>query len=99
MLSLCTVGSKPVLEKIKITFGFVSNLMAIFANNPAVLQGCLALDAAFEKGSFTPRERQLVLLAASVENNCNYRTAAHSTVLKGALHAGGDRNCGPEQHA
>jgi AhpD family alkylhydroperoxidase len=44
------------------------------------------LDAAYEKGSFTPRERRIILLAASVENNCNYCTAAHSTVLKNALH-------------
>ena len=41
---------------------------------------------AFEQGSFTPRERQLILLAASVENHCNYCAAAHSTVAKGALH-------------
>lgn len=79
-------ASKPVLEKIQSSLGFVPNLMAIFANNPAVLQGYLALDAVFEKGSFTPRERQLILLAASVENHCDYCVAAHSTIAKGALH-------------
>ena len=79
------VGSKPVLEKVKIANGFIPNLMAIFANDPAVLQGYVALDSAFEGGSFRPREQQLILLAASVENNCNYCIAAHSTVLKGAL--------------
>jgi len=31
-------------------------------------------------------ERQIVLLAASVENSCNYCRAAHSTVLKAFLH-------------
>lgn len=79
-------ASKPVLENIQKSFGFLPNLMAIFANNPTVLQGYLALDAAYEKGSFTPGERQLILLAASVENDCNYCAAAHSTVAKGALH-------------
>lgn len=78
-------GSKPVLEKIKIFNGRIPNLMATFANNPAVLQGYVALDRAFEEGSFRPKERQLILLAASVENNCNYCTAAHATVLKGVL--------------
>ena len=78
--------SKPVLENIQKSFGFIPNLMAIFANNPTVLRGYLALDAFYEKGSFTPRERQLILLAASVENHCNYCAAAHSTVAKGALH-------------
>jgi uncharacterized peroxidase-related enzyme len=77
--------SRPVLESIQKSFGFIPNLMAVFANNPAVLQGYLALDAIYEKGSFNPRERQLILLAASVENNCNYCTAAHSTIAKGAL--------------
>lgn len=79
-------ASKPVLENIQKSFGFIPNLMATFANNPTVLQGYLALDAVYEKGSFTPRERQLILLAASVENQCNYCAAAHSTVAKGALH-------------
>jgi uncharacterized peroxidase-related enzyme len=79
-------ASKPILETIQESFGFIPNLMAIFANNPTVLQGYLALDAVYEKGSFTPRERQLILLAASVENDCNYCAAAHSMVAKGALH-------------
>jgi uncharacterized peroxidase-related enzyme len=77
--------SKPLLEKIQKANGFVPNLMAIFANNPTVLEGYLALDGVYEKGSFTPKERQLILLAASIENNCNYCIAAHSTILKRAL--------------
>ena len=83
-------ASKPVLETIQKSLGFIPNLMAIFANNPTVLQGYLALDAVYEKGSFTARERQLILLAASVENNCNYCAAAHSTIAKGALHTPAD---------
>jgi uncharacterized peroxidase-related enzyme len=82
--------SKPLLEMIQKANGFVPNLMAIFANNPAVLQGYLALDGAWEKGSFTPRERQLILLAASVVNQCNYCTAVHSTIAKGPLHTPAD---------
>ena len=78
-------ASRPMLEKIKVANGFIPNLMAIFANNPAVLHGYMALDSAFEAGSFRPRERHLILLAASVENNCNYCIAAHSTVLKNTL--------------
>jgi hypothetical protein len=50
-------GSKAALENIQEAFGFIPNLMATFANSPPVLQGYLALDGAFEKGSFTPRER------------------------------------------
>jgi uncharacterized peroxidase-related enzyme len=78
-------AAKPVLETIAKSFGFIPNLMAVFANNPVVLKGYLALDEKFEAGSFTARERQIILLAASVENRCNYCTAAHSTIAKGGL--------------
>ena len=79
--------SRPILRNVNKAFGFIPNLMATFANNPSVLEGYLALDGVFEKGSFTPVERQLILLAASVENNCNYCTAAHSTIAKAFLQA------------
>ena len=39
-------ASKPVLEKIQKSFGFIPNLMATFANSPAVLKGYLAIEAA-----------------------------------------------------
>lgn len=76
---------RPTLNHIQKAFGFVPNLMATFANSPTVLHGYLAMDAVWEKGSFTPVEQNLVLLAASVANDCGYCTAAHSTVLKGFL--------------
>src|SRR5215831_17780352 len=75
--------SKPILQNVNKAFGFIPNLMATFANNPSVLEGYLALDSIFEKGSFTRVERQLILLAVSVENKCAYCTAAHSTIAKG----------------
>ncbi|HEY2153294.1 MAG TPA: hypothetical protein VGH34_20975 [Vicinamibacterales bacterium] len=82
-------GSKPVLERIKKDFGFIPNLMATFANSPAVLKGYLALDAEFEQ-TFGAVERQLILLTASLENVCAYCTAAHATVLKSMLHVPAD---------
>src|ERR1700761_8826933 len=83
-------GSKPVLENIQKGFGFVPNLMATFANSPAVLKGYLALDAEFQKTTFTPQEREYILLAASLENECGYCVAAHSTVAKSFLKAPAD---------
>jgi uncharacterized peroxidase-related enzyme len=80
-------ASKPILENIQKSFGFVPNLMATFANSPVVLQGYLALDGAFEKGAFSPIERQLILLAASEENKCGYCAAAHSAIAKAFLNA------------
>lgn len=78
-------ASKETLTAIQQGFGFVPNLMATFANSPAVLNGYIAMDAAWEKSSLSPKERQLILLTASVQNNCNYCKAAHSTVLKGMM--------------
>lgn len=75
-------GSKPIMEGIKKTFGFVPNLMGIFANSPEMLKGYLSLEAEWNKTSFTPQERNLALLAASLENECGYCVAAHSTVAK-----------------
>ena len=77
--------SQPLLENIQKGYGFIPNLMATFANSPAVLEGYLAMDQAWGKGTLSPSDRQLILLAVSVENSCGYCTAAHSTILKGMM--------------
>jgi AhpD family alkylhydroperoxidase len=79
-------SSKPILEQIQKSYRFIPNLMAILANSPTALQGYLALDAIWGDGSFPPRERQLILLAASVENECEYCVALHSSIAKNALY-------------
>ena len=78
--------SRPLLEKIQKSFRFIPNLFGTFANSPVVLEGYLGLESVFDKGSLTATERQLILLTASLENDCKYCTAAHSTVLKSFLH-------------
>jgi len=78
-------ASRPLLENIKKAFGFIPNLFAAFANSPTLLEGYLGLDAVYSKATLSPAERQLVLLTASVVNECPYCTAAHSTVAKGML--------------
>jgi len=77
--------SRPLLDKVKKSFGFIPNLFAAFSNSPVLLEGYLGLDATYSKGTLSPIERQLVLLTASVVNECPYCTAAHSTVAKGML--------------
>lgn len=79
-------ASRPMLEKVQKSLGFIPNLIATFANSATALEGYLALGAVFEKGSFTPMERQIILLAASAENNCDYCAAAHSQIAKSLLH-------------
>jgi uncharacterized peroxidase-related enzyme len=76
-------GSKRILQAIQKRNGFISNLMATFASSPTLLNGYVGLDTAWEESSFTAQERQLIFLAASVENRCRYCVAAHATELKG----------------
>ena len=78
-------ASRPLLEKTRKSYKFIPNMYGTFANSPVLLEGYLGLEGVFEKGSLTAAERHLVLLAASIENDCNYCVAAHSTVLKSFL--------------
>jgi AhpD family alkylhydroperoxidase len=73
-------SSKPILEQVEKSYSFIPNLLAILANSPTALQGYLALNAIWEDGSFPPRGRQLILLAASVENECDYCMSVHSSI-------------------
>ena len=83
-------GSKQTLQAIQKGFGFIPNLMATFANSPAVLNGYMGLDAAWETSSLSAKERHIVLLTTSVMNSCQYCMAAHSTILKGMLKVDAD---------
>jgi AhpD family alkylhydroperoxidase len=77
--------AKPFLKGAKDKFGFVPNLLGEFAEAPAVLEGYLKLDEIVGKTSFTPKEQQLAILAVSIENECHYCSAIHSTILKNQL--------------
>lgn len=77
--------SKPLLNAAKENYGFIPNLLGEFAESPAVLEGYLKLNEIVGKTDFTVREQQLVILAVSVENQCHYCSAVHSTILKNQL--------------
>jgi uncharacterized peroxidase-related enzyme len=75
-------ASRPQLEGIARSFGFVPNLFGVFAESPAALRGALATYEAFSTSSLAPAEQQLVMLAVSEANDCEYCVAAHSTLAK-----------------
>ena len=75
-------ASRPLLEGIRRSFGFVPNLYGVFAESPAALRGALAIYEAFSASSLSPAEQQLVMLAVSEANDCEYCMAAHSTLAK-----------------
>jgi len=81
-LETAPAGSRPMLEGLKKAFGFVPNLYAAIAESPAALQGALAIGEAFSKSTLSPVEQQLVALAVSEANDCQFCMAAHSTIAK-----------------
>jgi uncharacterized peroxidase-related enzyme len=59
--------------------GFAPNLVRVLANAPAAAHAYLDLGARFRETSLSPVEQQVVLLAVSFANGCDYCMAAHST--------------------
>jgi AhpD family alkylhydroperoxidase len=51
----------------------------MLAESDTALEAYFSLSSLVSKTGFSPAEQQLILLAASVENECNYCVAAHSS--------------------
>jgi AhpD family alkylhydroperoxidase len=81
----------PLLEAVYAKFGKIPNIIGTMANAPVTLQSYLALGGNFAKAGFTPLEQQIIFLTISLENGCDYCTAAHSTALTGGLKQTKDR--------
>ena len=72
--------ARALLKGAQQKLGFVPNLYGHLAEAPAALEAYFDLSALFDKTSFTPVERQVVLLATSVANGCEFCVAAHSMI-------------------
>lgn len=72
--------SAKLLEQAQSALGFVPNLLGVFAESPATLKAYLTLGQSFDESSFTPIERQIVILTVSRFNECQYCVAAHSII-------------------
>jgi uncharacterized peroxidase-related enzyme len=75
-------ASRPFLQGIGRTFGYVPNLFGVFAESPATLRGALAIYEAFSTSSLAAVEQQIVMIAVSEANACEYCVAAHSTLAR-----------------
>ncbi len=73
-------GAKPTLTAAQQAYGFLPNLLGVMAEAPALLKGYATLSKIFEESSFSPAERQVVLLTTSYTNECGYCMAAHSAI-------------------
>ncbi len=72
--------SRPILDEARRGLGFVPNLLGALAEAPATLKAYVTLSDILAKSSFTATEREVVLIATSVRNDCTYCVAAHSAI-------------------
>ncbi len=74
-------AGKPMLEGAKSALGFVPNLYATMVEAPALLKAYNQLAEILNtETDFSPTERQVIWLAISRVNDCDYCMAAHSTL-------------------
>ncbi len=75
--------AKAVLDKAKAQVGFVPNMYANMVNLPAVLDTYLYGYERFRgEAGFSAQEQEVVFLAISHENHCEYCVSAHSMLAE-----------------
>jgi uncharacterized peroxidase-related enzyme len=72
-------NSAAALRALEQGLGFVPNLAATMAESPTLVCGFADLRKTLAGGDLTGVEREIVALATSIENDCDYCMAAHST--------------------
>ena len=73
-------GSRSLMQGVEQAFGFVPNISAVLAESPPTLNAYMTLSKIFDQTSFSPAERQVVILAINEYNECHYCVAAHSAI-------------------
>ena len=77
-------GARDFIAGVEKKMGFVPSLYAVFAENPAVLNAYTQLADQLGKSGLSALEQQVVTITASVENECHFCVAAHTTISEGA---------------
>lgn len=78
-----TGAAAQLFTAIKGAIGMVPNAYRdIGSNSPVVLETVLALDASLKKTALSAREIEVIKLAVSAVNGCDYCVAAHSLMGK-----------------
>jgi uncharacterized peroxidase-related enzyme len=79
-----TIDSAPAdstapLRVLEQGLGFVPNLAATMAESPTLIRGFVDLRKTLAGGELSGAEREIVAIAVSVENDCDYCVAVHSS--------------------
>lgn len=75
-------ASQPALRQAINSLGFLPSLYGGLAESPTALQVYLQGAEAFSKSTLSPVEQQVVFLAVSVANACEFCVAAHSVIAR-----------------
>lgn len=74
--------TQEVFSAIKNKVGMLPNLYAAMGNSPQLLKGFLTFEEALKQGDFSAKENEIIALAVSQSNGCDYCLAAHSAIAK-----------------
>jgi uncharacterized peroxidase-related enzyme len=72
------------LDGVKAKLGMVPNVYAILAKAPSAFKGLLVLDQANGGGNLSAAEREIIALAVSQANGCQYCLSAHTVLGRNA---------------
>lgn len=75
-----TGKTKDLFNAVQSKLGVVPNMMRTMGNSPAVLEGYLNLSGALSHGKLSSKTGELLALAVSEANSCDYCLAAHTFI-------------------
>ncbi|MGY4539151.1 putative peroxidase-related enzyme [Mucilaginibacter sp. UYNi724] len=85
-----TGKTKELFTAIKGKLGVVPNMMRTMGNSPALLEGYLNLSGALSHGTLGAKTGELLALAVSQNNSCDYCVSAHSYIGEKLAHIDAD---------
>ncbi len=74
--------TKKLLQSIESGYGFIPNLFSFMAEAPTTVQAYMQLNDLLAKTSIPMPQLQVALLAASIENDCEFCRVAHRAIGK-----------------
>ncbi len=75
-----TGKTKDLFNAVQAKLGVVPNMMRTMGNSTAVLEGYLNLSGALSHGKLSAKTGELIALAVSESNSCDYCLAAHTFI-------------------
>jgi len=81
-----TGKTKELFDAIQGKLGMVPNMMRTMGNSSALLEGYLSLSGALSHGKLGAKTGELIALAVSEKNNCDYCLSAHSFIGEKLVH-------------